>query len=168
MTGRRFDLGHPGAVVEHLDTHQRPFERQRDLHLCGGRSMFQGVGGSLLHDPVHDHLGTGRHCEALPHDPESGADARGPHLGQEILDLSQTGLWSEFRLAVGVPQDTEQAAGFAERLPADVDQGVDGGSGPFGVAVQFGGRALLGAALILAGIAVVELLPGANSTEIPA
>lgn len=31
-----------------------------------------------------------------------------------------------------------------------------------------GGRALLGAALILAGIAVVELLPGANSTEIPA
>ena len=31
-----------------------------------------------------------------------------------------------------------------------------------------GGRALLGAALILTGIAVVELLPGANSTEIPA
>ena len=31
-----------------------------------------------------------------------------------------------------------------------------------------GGRALLGATLILAGIAVVELLPGANSTEIPA
>jgi drug/metabolite transporter (DMT)-like permease len=31
-----------------------------------------------------------------------------------------------------------------------------------------GGRALVGAALILAGIAVVELLPGANSTEIPA
>jgi len=31
-----------------------------------------------------------------------------------------------------------------------------------------GRRALLGAALILAGIAVVELLPGANATEIPA
>jgi drug/metabolite transporter (DMT)-like permease len=31
-----------------------------------------------------------------------------------------------------------------------------------------GGRALLGAALILAGIALVELLPAANATEIPA